>query len=460
MRWLPRSISGQLLALWIVAILVAHLIAVLALSWWRSDNIAIHPLSARTIETRIQAAYKAASHDQPVNQLLEDISLPESEFRLFTAPRVKGEDSRWSRQELALEQAIRARLELAPETPLHVRLLNVLPGVSGQVDRRNWIEKAFRSRHALAMDVEVLLPGGQWLYSRHWPTPVPAHWSRVLSFSLLVGTIPAAIIALLFGRQIMRPLAELTEASRRVSRGERVVLPQPGGLSGVRDIVQAFNDMQDSLVRFVNGRTQMLAAMGHDLRTPLTSLRIRAEFIEDEALRNAMIATLDDMSAMVSETLRFARDEAHQEPTQEVAIDALIQQVIDAQSNSGKSVRPTLRLDTGLHYRCRPVNLKRALHNIIDNAARYGEVRVAAMLDDSRRVLRIAVDDDGPGIPPAQLEHVFEPFTRLDAARSTHSGGVGLGLAIARSSIRAHGGDVTLHNRVEGGLRALIEMPV
>ncbi|WP_051303709.1 ATP-binding protein [Comamonas composti] len=460
MKWLPRSISGQLLALWIVAILLAHLIAVLALSWWRSDNIAIHPLSARTIETRILAAYKAAGHEAQASRLLEDISLPDSEFRLLAAPGARNPDSRWSSQEAALAQAIRSRLELSSDTPLHVQLLNALPSGAGLKDGRNWIEKAFKSQHALAMDVEVLLPDQRWLYSRHWPTLVPAHWSRVLSFSLLVGTIPAAIIALLFGRQLMRPLGELAEASRRLSRGERVILPQPGRLSGVRDIIQAFNDMQESLVRFVNGRTQMLAAMSHDLRTPLTSLRIRAELIDNEDLRNAMITTLDEMGAMVEETLRFARDEAQQEATQEVAIESLIQQVLDAQSASGNSVRRTQQLDPGLHYRCRPVTLKRALHNIIDNAAHYGEVRVGAQVDSQRQVLRIEVDDDGPGIPPAQLEQVFEPFIRLDKARSAHTGGVGLGLSIARSSIRAHGGEISLHNRDKGGLGVVIEMPL
>lgn len=458
MRWLPRSISGQLLALWIVAMLLAHLIAVLALSWWRADNVTIHPLSASTIETRILSAYKSASHYTAAGHLLQDISLPESEFHLRAASQIVA-DGRWPTQERALEQALRARLGLASDAPVHVRLQNITSGATRE-DRRNWLEKAFKGSHALAMDAEVPLPDGRWLYSRHWPTLVPAHWSRVLSFSLLVGTLPAALIALLFGRQIMRPLAVLTEASRRVSRGERVILPQPGGPDGVREITRAFNDMQESLIRFVNGRTQMLAAMGHDLRTPLTSLRIRAELIDDDELRAAMIATLDEMGSMVEETLRFARDDAYQEPTRDEPVDALLQAVVDEQCAKGHAVRRTRTLAAGQRLRCRPVHLKRALHNLIDNAARHGEVRVASLIDGARQTLRIEVEDDGPGIPEAQLEQVFEPFTRLDAARSAHTGGVGLGLAIARSCVRAHGGDIVLHNRAEGGLRAVIEIPL
>lgn len=132
---------------------------------------------------------------------------------------------------------------------------------------------------------------------------MPAHWKRVLSFSLLVGIIPSAIIAVLFGHRLVRPLRRLTEASRRVSRGEHVVLPHVPGPEDLRQITRAFNEMHDSLHRFVTGRTQMIAAIGHDLRTPLTSLRIRAELIDDDALREDMIRTLKDMSIIVEETL-------------------------------------------------------------------------------------------------------------------------------------------------------------
>lgn len=457
MNWLRRSISAQLLSLWLVAILVAHLLAVLVLSWWRSDDATIHPLSARAIETRELSAYKAASHAYDARLLLQDISLPDSEFSLADGPELDPRDQP-TRQELSLARGIRKRLQLPPETPVLVRLQRIEPGQSVG-DRRHWLEKTFSNTYSWVLEIEVPMPDGRWLRSRHWPTLVPAHWNRVLSFSLLVGMLPAALIAWFFGRRIMRPLTALTEASRLVSRGERVLLP-PSGPGSVREITQAFNEMQESLIRFVNGRTQMLAAMGHDLRTPLTSLRIRAELIDDDALRRAMIATLDEMSAMVEETLHFARDDARQEPTQDAPIDALIESVAQEQRARGHTVRRTASLDAGLRYRCRPVHLKRALHNIIDNAARYGEVRVASTIDSAAQVLRIAVEDDGPGIPAAQLELVFEPFTRLDSARGMDDGhGVGLGLAIARSAVRAHGGDVTLHNRSSGGLRAVIELP-
>lgn len=469
MKWLPRSLSGQLVALWLLAMLAAHVIAVLVLSWWRADNETIHPLYVRSIETRIQSAYRAVGRSADPDMLLEDISLPDSTFRLATAPRPDHADpadpadiAEPSDQERALAQRLRTLLKLPADgsVKVHLRQVESAQRVAGN---SNWLEREFRGTHVWALDVDLKLADGQWLESRHWPTMLPAHWSRVLTFSLLVGMLPTALIALLFGRRIMRPLRLLTEASRRVSRGEQVVLPRPDGLSGVREITQAFNDMQENLVRFVNGRTQMIAAIGHDLRTPLTSLRIRVELIDDAELREAMIQTLEEMSVMVEETLQFARDDALQEATQDVPIGELVGDVVDSHRIQGRDVAWSAHVDTAAFYRCRPVHLKRALNNLIDNAARYGAVCVTVLADTLGQTLRIEVDDSGPGISPEHLGRVFEPFARLDSARSMDTGGMGgglgLGLAIARSCIRAHGGDVTLQNRREGGLRAVIELP-
>lgn len=460
MRWLPRSISGQLMALSVLAILVAHLVAVLLLSWWREDNTSIHPLSARTIETRVVSAYRAVSHVPEADALLEGISLPESRFERVDAPPrgVSGMDA----QERALADSLRSRLELPPQLPIGVHLLKVDSRLFAQEGDPipNWMEGALKADHAWALDVDVGFPDGRWLHSRHWPTMMPAHWSRVLSFSLIVGMAPAALIAILFGRRIMRPLRMLTEAAKRVSRGERLTLAESNAPDGIREIIRGFNDAQESLIRFVSGRTQMIASIGHDLRTPLTSLRIRAELIEDAELREAMIRTLNEMTFIVEETLRFASDDATQEPTQEVRIDRLVGETVDAQRVLGRDVAWDCGIEPGFAYRCRPLHLKRALNNLIDNAVRYGGVRVHVTRDPARHVLLVDVDDAGPGIAPDKIEQAFEPFARLDPARSPELGGVGLGLAIARSSVRAHGGDVHLCNRPEGGLRARIELPL
>lgn len=455
MKWTPRSISGQLFVVWVLAMLATHGIAVFMMSLWRADNATIHPLSVRTIETRVLSAYRVATRVPDAAAILADISVPDSSFRLGAAAAVAAMND----DEGKVADGLRKLLQLPPQLPIAVRLDNSASGEPA-TDKRNWLERMLRSAPDWTLHIEVPLGDGRALLSDHRPTIMPAHWGRVLTFSLLVGMIPTTLIAIFFGRRIMRPLQVLTEASKRVSRGEPMIIPAASGPNGVREITAAFNEMQKSLTLFVSGRTQMLAAMGHDLRTPLTSLRIRAEMVEDEALSKAMVQTLDDMKIIVDETLQFARNDALQEPTLAVWLDDLIGEVVDEQRMQGRAIHfdSHLSRDDAL-FRCRAVHLKRALNNLIDNGARYGAVRVSLRLDRASVRYLIEVADHGPGIAEDQLEHVFEPFVRLDAARSRATGGAGLGLAIARSCSRAHGGDVTLANRPEGGLTALIHLP-
>ncbi len=457
MKWIPRSLSGQLLALWLVAMLVTHLIAVLFLSWWRVDNTTIHPMSARAIETRVIAAYRAVTRSSDAEHLVEDISLPDSRFWLV--PARTREAFAMGDQEREFARSLREKLNVRADTVINVWLSQTQSNYS---DNREWWERFFKGAgtHSWALDVEISLPDGQWLESRNLVSIVPSHWGRVLSFSLLVGMIPATLIAMLFGRRIMRPLRVLKDASRRVSRGEQVTLPQPAGPQGVREITKAFNDMQESLIRFVKGRTEMIAAIGHDIRTPITSLRIQAELVEDDEIRGEMIKTIDELGVIVEGTLQFAKDESLQEPTQDVLINHLIDEVVKYQRTQKKDVSWSSEADSKMFYRCRPVHLKRALTNIIDNGTRYGAVRIRVEPKVEHGILNIEVSDDGPGIDSAKLEQVFEPFVRLDASRNQDTGGIGLGLSIARSCIRAHGGEVKLCNRPEGGLSAIIALPI
>lgn len=200
----------------------------------------------------------------------------------------------------------------------------------------------------------------------------------------------------------------------------------------------------------------MLAAISHDLRTPLTALRLRAEFIHDPDIKERMLATIDEMNAMVDATLAFAREEAAQEDTRLVDLTALVESVCADFSDLGEAV--SFAAVGRTTYSCRPIAIKRALRNLIQNAVRYGNgARVSMAQTDTE--FQIFVDDDGPGIPEADLDRVFEPFMRLDPSRNQESGGIGLGLSIVRSIIRGHGGDVVLQNRAEGGLRVLVILP-
>jgi len=448
-----RSLAAQLLALLLAALVLAHLLAAVVMAW--DDRVRVHPLAVRAIAAQMAAAYRLALADAPTASTLSNtLNAPDAHFtRSLNAPEHVRDAQP---QEPTLIDAIRQSLQLPAEIPVYAFLRKIrTDAVRIPDDAPPWLVQALDADEAWALDTALKLPDGQWLHSQHWPAMMHPHWDRVLKFSFAVSVLASILIAVLFGRSIMRPLRALEHAAQRISRGETMPPLPLQGPHGVRDITRAFNDMQERLRRFVNDRTQMIAAIGHDLRTPLTSLRIRTELIQDEALRASMRATLDEMAWMAQESLHFARDDATQEPTQSVDVASLIDEVVAHHRVLGRDV--AWQATCAIPYRCRPLHVKRILHNLLDNATRYGRVWVQASIDDAH--LRITVEDDGPGISPEQYERVFEPFARLDAARNLEGGSVGLGLAIARSLARAHGGDVYLRNRPAGGVCAVVVLP-
>lgn len=287
------------------------------------------------------------------------------------------------------------------------------------------------------------------------PAPALAWAAPSLLASLLAG-LAISLITVLVLRRMTRPLKGLARAADAFGRGLEVAPLEEGGPEEIRHTVHAFNLMQERLKRFVEDRTRMLAAIGHDLRTPITSLRIRAEFVEDEETRAKIIETLDEMQRMIEAALSFLREEAATEPARTVDLAALVESLVADSADLGWQV--DFRAEARPVLRCRSDSLRRALRNLIENAVRYGE-RARVLLERGRDEVRIIVEDDGPGIPPEMMERAFEPFFRLEKSRSRETGGIGLGLAIARTIARSHGGDLRLANRPEGGLRAILTLP-
>jgi signal transduction histidine kinase len=214
--------------------------------------------------------------------------------------------------------------------------------------------------------------------------------------------------------------------------------------------------MQTRVRRLLENRTRMLGALSHDLRTPLTLLRLRTENLPEIEDRERMVATLAELDAMIGATLSFARDEASAEPWRRTDVSALLASVVDDMADAGRPV--TMTPAEPIVLSCQPVALRRAVTNLIDNAVKYGGVARAAITADAAGV-GIEIDDDGPGIPEAEQLRVLEPYHRLEASRSRETGGTGLGLAIALSVVQAHGGDIALTNRPGGGLRARLILP-
>jgi signal transduction histidine kinase len=308
------------------------------------------------------------------------------------------------------------------------------------------------------------LPDGPWLNLRvRLPRPRPWH-SETFLLAFLVMTVAAAGVTLWAVRRLTRPVRDLAAAAERLGRDVNAPpLPQEGP-SEVATAARAFNTMAGRIRRFVGDRTQMLAAIGHDLRTPITRLRLRAEFMDDDEQRRRMLADLDEMEAMIAATLAFARDEAAAEPAVPLDLAALCRTVLDEAADARPDAAERVSYEGPERLvvaQVRPVALKRAVANLVSNALSYGgAARLRLQPPDGQgRPLRLVVEDDGPGIPPAELEAVFQPFRRLEGSRNRETGGVGLGLPIARNILRAHGGDVVLRNRTDGGLLAEATLP-
>ncbi|WP_244490356.1 ATP-binding protein [Rhizobium sp. Root708] len=312
--------------------------------------------------------------------------------------------------------------------------------------------KPFR---VVALAMHVPLKDGRWLTVRT-AIDVPGFWNRAAILSFLFSSLAVAAVVVVVIRSQTSSLSELAIASERLGRGEVIPPLAVNGPAEVAATRQAFNTMQERLSQFFRDRLRLLASISHDLRTPLTTLRLKAEFIEDDVVREDLVKTIEELTLICEATLAFTRAEAVGEETKLVALDELVYDIVSEFRMAGSNVSAEPLPSTG--YPCRPVALKRAVRNLVENATRYGS-SARLRLERSSDGILLSVEDDGPGIPEDQIEDAFKPFVRLEASRSTETGGIGLGLSIARNIIVAHGGSLVVFNRPSGGLSAEIRLP-
>ena len=304
--------------------------------------------------------------------------------------------------------------------------------------------------------ISFVLADGQVVVANHrYPGDEGVVPSRHLP--LLTGYFLAiAVLALLAMRWAVQPLRRLAKAADALGRDlGGPPLPETGPRE-VRQAAHAFNTMQSRLASYLEDRLRILAAVSHDLKTPITRLKLRAEMLPDEGQKEKFLRDLEDMEHMIGATLDFLRGEARKEAGVRLDINALLSTLRDDMAALGEHVEISGEASQPLV--ARPQALKRCLANLLENAVRYGGNARVGVLDDPHE-LTLHIDDDGPGIPEEKLEQMFEPFRRGEDSRNRATGGVGLGLAIARNLARAHGGEVTLANRAEGGLRVTVSLP-
>lgn len=363
----------------------------------------------------------------------------------------------WSKVSLVLGTAPMTERTRAMEQ----RLKELVPDLASESFRVGFADdgalgtgEADAYRHMML--VSVRLDDGTWVNFSSSALGAAQHadWS-VLAVTICFG-VAIIVVAVLLLRWATRPLRDLATAAERFSLDQA---PQPlpeSGPAEVRHAARAFNTMRERIQRLVGERMQALAAVSHDLRTPITRLRLRSELLEDDATRDLIDADLSEMEGMIDSTLEFLRGGVSREAIRPIDIVSVIETIVDEQVDQGRRI--TL---SGLgHGRVlgRLLSLKRAFWNVIGNAAKYADqatVTVAETADG----LSISIEDDGPGVPEDDMERIFQPFVRLEGSRGRETGGSGLGLTIARAVIRSHGGDIVLANRPAGGLRVTVTLP-
>ncbi|MGA7307720.1 MAG: ATP-binding protein [Pseudolabrys sp.] len=465
-RLLPKSLFGQTLL-----VLAAGLIVSLLVGSW------IYTLD-RERAVRAVGGFGAAQRITNLTKLVLDVphewrerivaGLSDQTFRVSLSaqpPTIVPND-----EEAAVAQAIKEflidQLSLAPDQQPRVSASSpdgtVFAG-RGPLMGRGPMMHGFSGFGGFAgfgvfreLQVAVPLPDGQWL---SFATALPesgSNFSRQFLLSMGIMAIVILAVSVWAVRRVTAPLAAVSVAAERLGNDLNVPpLPETGTIE-TRQAARAFNTMQSRLRSLIENRTRMLAAISHDLRTPLTLLRLRAENVENLQERDKMLGTIAEMDSMVGETLRFARDEATTETRRPTDIAALVQSIVDDMADAGLPVK--MQPAKPIVYNCRPEALKRAIRNLLDNAIKYGKAASVA-IQSTPKTIEINIDDEGPGIPEQALSRVFDPFYRLEESRNRETGGAGLGLAIAQSIVQADRGQLILSNRLTAGLRARIALP-
>ena len=460
-RWLPRTLFGRLLLVLAGGLLVAQLLSA-AINVAERDRLLSSSFG-------MQPAQRIAD----VVRLLDDLGeaerarmvavfrVPPLVLSLHPAPLIPVQaDTAWP----AGMFAQRLRAALGGERPVRVQSRAAGAAPPPPFDRGGMRHGAMMRGGGPGMvgggmallRTEVQLRDGTWArFDTALPEPPQTlPWRLALTLAVLLASVLA--VSYVAVRWVVQPLQRLTQAAQALGEDlDRPPLPEDGPRE-VQQAARAFNTMQQRLKAFIDERTQMLTALSHDLKTPLTRMRLRADLLDDDEQRQRFESDLKEMEAMVTQTLEFMRGLGGNEPRAPVDMMALLAALQAEQQAMGR----TVDIQGQASRPCPGVAslLKRALNNLVDNAVLYGG-RATVQVEDTPQALVLRVLDDGPGLPEAELERVFEPFYRLEASRSRATGGSGLGLGIARNIARTHGGELVLRNRPKGGLEARLSLP-
>jgi len=460
MRLLPQSLFGRLALILFFGLLFAQL-ASIALQFRDRGQRLFHAsglYSAEHIAEIVRLLDDVNSIER--NRLVSILNVPPLRVSLTTA--VWSEPDKTAKNWPAIEFRKRLLRQLGENYPLRVAISDHPSSGSkqGMHDSSNHNMQHMQSMgmalpEALVFFAQVKLTDGTWVSFENSISEEVFADSSTLLLMLAILIFTVLVVSLYAVRWVTKPLTMLTRAAHKLGSNINQPPLSETGLIEVGDAARAFNAMQNRLQKFIEDRTRLLTAISHDLKTPITRMRLRAEMLDDPEQRNSFIKNLDEMQLIASETLDFLRADETRESLQAIDICALLEAISDDAAELGQQVT----IESCLIKPCfaRPMAIKRCIANLVENAIKYGSnARISTQ--DNEQTLVITITDSGPGIPQQYLETVFEPFYRLETSRSRETGGSGLGLSIARNIALSHGGNLQLLNNPNGGLQAILTL--
>ncbi|MDP3364700.1 MAG: HAMP domain-containing sensor histidine kinase [Pseudomonas sp.] len=470
-RWLPRSLLGRMLLLTLLAILAAQtLSSVIWLSQLRATQLEGLVTTARSLAHSMSASVRYF-RSLPVNYrpLVLDqlrsmggtrfvVSLNDRPLQMKLLPTTPRKQVVTESVTEVLRQALgnAADISVTFVSPDDLRIFN--GGLKLDELPRSWAHYALTLEpvNPPVLVTQIQLAPGEWLYiASLLPEPYtsleePILPTQQLWFILLTTAFLLLFIGLLVHLQ-SRPLKRLARTARHMSLGAEVEPVAEGGGREVVEVARAFNAMRERISRYLTERSQLFSAISHDLRTPITRLRLRVELLDDESLQSKFGRDLDDLELLVKGALQCVKDTDIHENIEPVDLNHLLHGLTEPYLGSGRVTLDGAARDL---YPGKPLALRRCIGNLLDNALKYGE-RAHLHIEDDAEAFVLHVDDEGPGVPEQKLEQVFEPHFRLASQQQ----GYGMGLGIARNLAHSHGGELSLRNLRDGGLRVTLWLP-
>lgn len=454
-RFVPKSLIGQIALVMALALLVAQAIN-FGLIYTERQRFSRSQLEGPAIARFVSFAQSVATEPTPEANQLGSLRVRHGRYAVSSQSSVQATELDPALTERLRDHASSSGLAVRDVRAASVEEVAIPPRLRTRLEPDEEARMDMRLKRLRTIILSVHLPDGRWVNARV-VTPRPTPW---LILRPLIATLLTYLIVLgamiWIAARLVRPLRDLTAAAERVRGGGEPPQVEPRGPADLSRAILAFNAMSARVSAMLDEKDRMLGAIGHDLRTPLASLRIRAETVEPDEERQRMIATIEEMTLMLDDTLALARSGRAVETPRMVDVTALADTVVEEFRALGHEAEME---DSARHTAwIQPTLIRRAVRNLVANGVKYGNsARVAVR--ESGDMVAIEVADTGPGVPEAELAQVQEAFYRVEASRSRETGGSGLGLTLARAAAQAHGGNLELTNRPEGGLLARITLP-